>query len=229
MLDIFPQSKRRGAMAAACTLLALGLAVVPASAQTVELTPFVGYQFGGSFDQDYEDDDFDFFDDVDVEESESYGLMLNLGLTRSLQFELLYSRQETNLEEDSFLGADLDDVEIEYFHGGVLWQWGDGQVHPYVVASAGGTRFTLADGDDTRFSVGLGGGVKVMFNNHVGLRLDGRFYSTVIDDDDGFFDDDDDFFDDDVRCDRRGRNCISFSDDEYLVQFDAKVGLVLRF
>ncbi|MEM6796666.1 MAG: hypothetical protein AAF725_22025, partial [Acidobacteriota bacterium] len=64
-----------------CLLAAL--AAVPASAQTsFELTPFLGYQFGGTVEEDFDDNDFDFFDDVDVEESESFGVMLGIGVGR---------------------------------------------------------------------------------------------------------------------------------------------------
>ncbi len=185
-------------IAALVALILVGWAATPASATDLELTPFVGYQFGGTFESDFDDDD-DFFDDVDIEESESYGLMLDIGITRNAQIEIFYSRQESAFEDSDFFGGLFEDneifgdVEIEYFHGGFLYQWAGGQVQPFVVATAGATRFTLPGDSDTRFSAAAGGGVKVFVNDHVGFRLDGRLYSTFIDEDD------------EVDCRRNGR------------------------
>ena len=202
-------------------LVAAGMAF-PAGAADLELTPFVGYQFGGTFESDYDDDD-DFFDDVDIEESESYGLMLDIGITRNAQIELFYSRQESAFEDSDFFGGLFDDneifgdVEIEYFHGGFLYQWAGGQVQPFAVATVGATRFTLPGDSDTRFSAAAGGGVKVFFNDHVGVRFDGRVYSTFIDEDD------------EVDCRRNRRVCYRYDDDVFLVQLDVKFGLIFAF
>ncbi len=195
------------------------LLAMPAAAADLELTPFVGYQFGGTFegDSDYDDDDFDFFDDVDIKESESYGMILDIGLSKNAQIELFYSRQESSFEESGFFGDAIGDVEIEYFHGGFLWQWGAGQVRPFVVATGGGTRFSLPEDSDTRFSAAIGGGVKVFVNDHLGFRFDGRLYSTFIDENG------------EVSCGRRSRSCYRYNDDLSLVQLDIKVGLIFAF
>lgn len=213
--------KKRWTLPHRSLLWIVGLALMsalPAVAADLELTPFVGYQLGGTFesDDDY-NDDFDLFDDVDIEESESYGLILDIGVSKNAQIEVFYSRQDSAFEESGFLGATLGDVEIEYFHVGFLWQWGAGQVKPFVVASGGGTRFTLPGDSDTRPSAAIGGGVKVFFNDHVGLRLDGRVYSTFIDEDE------------EISCGRRRRACYRYDDSVNLIQADVKVGLILAF
>lgn len=194
------------------------LCAVPTSAADFELTPFVGYQFGGTFEEDFDDDDdFDFFDDVDIEESESYGLILDIGLSKNAQVEFLYSHQDSSIEESGFFGDALGDVEIEYFHAGLLWQWGAGQVKPFVVASGGATRFSFADDSDTRFSAAIGGGVKVLVSEHVGFRFDGRLYSTFIEEDE------------EISCNRNGRRCYRYNDDISLVQLDVKFGVIFAF
>ena len=59
--------------------------------------------------------------------------------------------------------------------------------------------------------------VKVMFSDHVGLRLEGRIFSTFMDDDDDFYCSRDYDYDD---CD---------FDDDFFFQTQAKAGLVFAF
>ena len=200
---------RRSALLLAVPLLL----AAPAAAQRVEITPFVGFQFAGEFEDRFDVDDFN---DVDVEEGESYGVLVDFGLSRSSQIELLYSRQDTELREDRLFGLSLLELEIEYWHLGFLYQWGPGQVRPYLVLSLGATNLAPVGFDDTtRFSWSAGGGVKLMFSEHVGFRADGRFYSTLIDEDD------------DVFCDPFG--CFSYDDSTFFFQLDVKAGIVFAF
>ena len=68
---------------------------------------------------------------------------------------------------------------------------------------------------ETRFSWSLGTGLKLMFNKNLGLRFDGRFYSTVVDEDD------------DVFCDPFG--CFAYDDSTFLFQADVKGGIIFAF
>ena len=110
----------------------------------------------------------------------------------------------------------FEDLELEYWHLGFLYQWAPGQVRPYLVASLGATRFDpVGLTGETRFSWSLGGGFKLMFSDNVGLRFDGRFYSTLVDEDD------------DVFCDPFG--CYRLDDSTYLLQGDVKGGIIFAF
>ncbi|MCP3956530.1 MAG: porin family protein [bacterium] len=188
-----------------------------AAAQRVEITPFYGFQFAGEFEDRFDEGDFD---GVDVDEGETYGLFLNFALDpggpEGGQIELMYNRQETELQANRLFGPDVADLDIEYWHLGFLYQWAPGQARPYVVIGLGATRLESPGFEsETRFSWSGGGGVKLMFNQNFGVRFDGRIYSTIIDEDD------------DVFCDPRG--CFSYDDDTFLVQLDVKGGLVLAF
>lgn len=202
----------------ALTLLALAASLtVPGAAQpppTVELTPFVGFVFGGDFEDRFDDDSR--FAGVDIEASESYGALLDFSVTRSFQIELLYSRQDTTSEVEQRIGRDDLDVRVEYFHLGALYQWTPGQLVPYVAGSFGATNFGLGDDDETRFSWTFGGGVKALVSDHVGFRLDGRFYSTFIEEDD-----------DEVFC--SPDYCVTFEDATLFFQWDVKAGIVIGF
>jgi len=154
----------------------------------IELTPYVSYRFGG----EVRDEDFhrDRHDSTDIEESEAYGVTLDVPIAGGFSLELLVSRQQTEAQFDEGLfepSLDLGDIDVTYGHVGVLYQWRLGQVNPFVVGSIGGTLFDPsfpgAD-EETRVSIGLGGGVKLFLSEHVGVRLEGRGFWTDVENND---------------------------------------------
>jgi hypothetical protein len=202
----------------AISLLAAALSAAPAAARRgsvdkVELTPYVSYRFGGEVDDD--DRYFRDFDETDIEESGAYGITLDIPLDGGFSLELLVSRQESEAQIDEGLfepSVELGDIDVTYGHVGVLYEWRLGHLVPFVVGSAGGTllepAFPGAD-DETRFSLGLGGGVKVFLSEHVGLRFEGRGFWTDVDEGDDYYD---------------------YGDDgDVLFQGEASVGLILAW
>ncbi|MEM8960339.1 MAG: outer membrane beta-barrel protein [Acidobacteriota bacterium] len=202
-------------------LAALMALPITAMAQTnsVEITPFAGYRLGGEF-SGYDDFRDDFFDlGLEIEDGESFGVIVGFPINRDFQIEVFWSRQESELIFDGGLFDPEElvfELDTEYLHGGFLYQWGSGQVRPFVVGSAGITRFSPNGGveatEEDRFSVGLGGGVKIFFNNNFGIRLEGRGFGTFVDDDEAF-------------CDRFG----CYETDEYFTQTEFRAGLILAF
>jgi len=172
-------------------LLLASLLLVPAAAAAqpahVELTPFVGYRLGGELD----DEETRLFDrDVELEESPSFGLVLDVPLFPNLALELLASRQPTEFRASRDLFGDdeeLGDVDVTYLHAGVLWYWGAGQVQPFFAIAAGLTEIApdIPGADDAhRLSGSLAGGARIFIDRHLGFRFEGRGYWTAIDDDD---------------------------------------------
>jgi len=205
--------------------LALAL-LVPAAASAqgpyrFEVTPYASYNWGGEISGE---DNTLFDSDLEIEEGEAFGLTFDIPLSSNIQLELLASQQQTQFtfDEGLFGGSfDVADVDIEYYHVGVLFQGGSGEINPFFVASAGITRLDPdvpgADSED-RFSLSLGGGVKVFFNEHVGMRFEGRGFFTVIDDYDGGCYDD--YYYD----------CYDYYDDgDTLAQGQASVGLIFAW
>ncbi len=87
------------------------------------------------------------------------------------------------------------------------------EVRPYVLAGAGATFFRSDSLEsETKFSWGLGGGVKVYFDQWIGIKIQGKYNPTRLDDESSG-----DF------CDPFGF-CQST-----LNQFELGVGLILRF
>ncbi len=214
-------SSSRFARLALLAMLSFFLVSGSALAQTVELTPFIGARFGGDFERSI--DDFDTFDlGFELDDSESYGFVLGFNLSRHWQFELLYSTQETTLFDRFLPRGDqaLFDLDADYLHAGFAYQFAtSGRVRPFVAASAGITRLLPDDpffDDDEQFSFGVGGGVKVMLADHVGLRFEGRGFWTHLDDDEALF------------CDPFDL-CFDANITDTLVQGELRAGLLFTF
>jgi opacity protein-like surface antigen len=151
-----------------------------ALADGVEITPAIGYRFGGGF---Y---DYSSRQDIDLEDAESGSITLGFEVNEDYTIEAHWSVQETRFEVRNVLPPMLDDdgIEVEYWHVGVMVRPGkEDSVEPFIVASAGFTRFdpeASGTGSDTRFSISFGGGVRTMFGEHVGIRLQGRLYLSFV-------------------------------------------------
>ena len=204
-----------------CLFALLSLSCTPLSAKDeppplFEITPFVGLRVGGDFRLE------DPKRKLDVDGSDSLALALDLRIDQTSQYELFYSRQSTTLDHDPTLG-DVD-VDIEYLHiGGTLAMEGENQrVIPYMMGGLGATRFSPDPGDvndKTRFSLSLGGGVKVPFNRNFALRLEGRGYLTFVDADTSFF----------CRSDQDGAICRIHGHGSTFLQFEILAGASFAF
>ena len=107
----------RAAAAALLSLVAISSSAVPASAQKAEITPFIGYQFGGELR--VRDGDLRLQDDI------NYGLVLNYTLSRQGQLEVSYTRQDTRVEYSEFqVGTrPIYDVSVNYWQIGGLYRF----------------------------------------------------------------------------------------------------------
>lgn len=159
------------------------LLLIPAGAYAqpsrFELTPFVGYRLDGSIDSS---SDLGFNTDVQVDESSIYGAAFDIPLSPNLQLELLANRQSTTFSVDDGLlnpSRELGDVDIDYYQAGFLFQWGRGQVNPFIVVTAGISRIDPKFPEldvESYFAATLGGGVKVFVSPNVGFRFEARGY-----------------------------------------------------
>jgi len=191
----------------ALMLAVIILAASAASAREFEITPFFGYQFGGSVETFYEGR----YQDVDINDSENWGLMLNIGLSPTTQIELLYNTQDTKADANRF--DDSLDLNIDYWQVSLLWGFNPYEkVNPYIVFGIGGT-WLRPDGFSSlsRFSGNFGGGAKIYLSDRIGIRLEGRFYGTYISSSTSY-------------CDPFW--CYGYTNSLY--QFDVSAGLIIR-
>jgi hypothetical protein len=196
-------------------VLLLALATTPALAQQVEFTPFFGYRTGGEFEADV----INPYGDVEIDDSDAWGLMVNIPLTPWSQIELMADFQSSNFEgnDEIFLPDQaLGEVDVAYYHVGFVFQGADPKVQPFGVVSLGATNIDpdLPGLDsETKFSTSFGGGVKIFFSKNVGMRFEGRGFYTVLDSDDDYY-----------ECDYY---CYDYTEDMW--QSEVRAGLILRF
>jgi opacity protein-like surface antigen len=193
-------------------LILLALLPVCSTVGAVELTPFVGYRWGGEL----EAGDNTLFDvNVDIDESDAIGMSIEIPVALGLSVEIRGVQQETDfIQNQPLFGEDavIAGVQLDYYHAGVSWQWKIGDVRPYVAGGLGVARIDPEGGSsEDRFSVTFGGGVKLDVLEWLGFRFEGRGYVTNIDDN----------FDGDDCCFERY--------DDNIVQGEVNVGMVFSF
>lgn len=172
----------RLAAIAAMALIA-AFSPLPAIAEDFEITPFAGYTWGGEFTDSVTGTT------LKVNETSNYGVMVDINLVNInkdelSQVELYFSHQATQLKTDNgtFTGSPLFDLDIDYYHLGGTYGMDLGKVKPFVVGTLGVTHMVpQGPGLDalTKFSLSLGGGVKLFATNRIGLRLEGRWFGTL--------------------------------------------------
>ena len=149
-------------------IAALGLGCVPLGAQDnpptqFEVTPFIGMRLGGDVKLN------DSSRKLDVDDAGTFALAFNLRIDDVSQYELFFGHQSTSLERDPLLGK--LDIDIDYLHiGGTVEAPMENQSESSLISwvDVGATRFNpdaAEASDKTKFSLSLGGGVKVPFND----------------------------------------------------------------
>jgi hypothetical protein len=164
-------------------MLALSLLVCSArvaegqTADRVEVTAFGGYRFGGEF---YE---IATRRPVDSDGASSFGIVLNIPFTQETQIEALVTHQQARFTVPAADGAPemRFRVTVDHYQVGGLTEFGTGRSRPFLTGLLGLTRYESSGDHEVRFSGTAGGGVKLFPTPHLGLRLDGRVFATVVD------------------------------------------------
>jgi opacity protein-like surface antigen len=154
-----------------------------AGAQRFELTPFGGYQWGGSFDTDALGDIS--AGELSEQDSFSWGVLLGVRATTSTVGEIWYLRQDSDVRFDPSFGESTTPGKISnnYVQFGGRQEFNTlARVSPFVSGSLG---FNILDSDDLdatwRFAWTLGGGAMFKLpNERVALRLDLRWMATLV-------------------------------------------------
>ena len=187
-----------------------------------EITPVVGYRFAGSFK-----DDLDTGLKVDLDNSPSVGLILNLREDVNTQWEILYSYQTTEIDIDggtnpALAGASGSDIDVHQLQfGGTVIAEGT-WARPFMAAGIGVAHidpdFPAFD-SDSFFSFSIAGGYKIFPTKRVGMRLEGRVYGTVVDNDSNIF----------CTSGVTTNTCLFEVQGEVLWQWDVFLGATFRF
>jgi len=192
------------------------LLIVPSGvlAEGIQITPFLGYRVGGDFEDNLTGIE------LSLSESETYGIIFNRDTSPGTQAEFFYSFHPSSLTANGNVTPGvLTDVDVEYFHLGGKQYLGQGTARSFVVASVGATHFSphaASLQSDTRFSLGLGGGVELGGEGRIGFRLEGRGFVTFFNDETAIF------------CGSPG-GCAVFVEGNALLQFEALAGVTFKF
>lgn len=158
-----------------------------------EASPFFGYLYGGTVSDIRFDAPIGFPPAnmrYDLADHATYGLRFGYNLGPHWEPEIQWSHTETFLRSTGSLPVpDLwcpGCLKIDYFLGGMTYNFAKGRTRPYASLSVGVTRFspTFQDltrtGSDTRFTGSLGVGVKTFLTSSFGVRLDVHGYASRI-------------------------------------------------
>ncbi|HKS24014.1 MAG TPA: outer membrane beta-barrel protein [Thermoanaerobaculia bacterium] len=155
-----------------------------------ELTPFVGYTWGGTI---YSSQNSVFNQDVDAASSANIGVDFSIPLRQGFKLELMASHQNTDLQNGGgglfTPNNKVASIDINYYQAGVQIPFNTGRnVYPFVIVTAGVANLSpniSGATSATRFAMSAGGGVKVPINPNMGFRFDIRGYVTNVGRDNG--------------------------------------------
>lgn len=193
------------------------LAAAQNDAFNFELTPVAGFRAGGHFKES------DGRGRFDLRDSDAQGLIFNMAARADVQWEVLYALQNTEVSTRSLLSGDgTTDLDVEYLHFGGAVLFGNEATRPFLAFTAGLSRFDPRPeglGAENYLSVSLGGGVKLRGDKRVGVRIEGRVYTTLVDKGSKIF------------CRSLGGSslCAIEIDGTTLTQAEVRLGLVVRF
>ena len=180
-----------------------------------EVTPLLGYTFGGHFENSENGNS------LDLAEGESFGVILGLrdkSKAGGAFYEILYSHQSTYLKGEDTIFSDNHrfDLDIDTLHLGGRYGTEGKTFNPYVAAGVGVSHFSPERGDsETKFSFSLAGGVNIPLSKHIGLRFEGRGFGAVFDAESSIF------------C--VNNHCLIQAEGDILWQFSGFTGVVFSF
>jgi hypothetical protein len=198
------------------------LAALPAPAfaagppWSFELTPTVGYRVGGSLE------DSATGDSVDLEDHGTYGLIVNIAEKPNTQYEFGWSHQDTSVDLIGTNNPDRLDIAIDFLQLGGTYLFDGRQARPYIVATIGAAHYRSkgADSDsDTYFAFSVGGGWQLWPTRRFGLRLEGRYYGTLVDSNSRIF----------CASTPTNSGCLIQTRGELISQWELTAGGILRF
>jgi hypothetical protein len=187
----FRQTARATARTAALTLqtvAALLAVAVPVRAQyvqieSVEVTPFVGIRFGGTFDVRGDQPPAT---QASWKDASSYGLSAGVRFDELSLIEFRWTRSTSTLRFDAplgFVGPSLGDVTLDQFHGDFTREFFIPEVkglRSFLTGSVGATHLAAAHDGFTRFSFGLGAGLKQLLGSHFAIRAEAKWLPILI-------------------------------------------------
>lgn len=144
-------------------------------AQEIQLTGSYGYRFGGSFDVYYNGR----YGEIKLEDSESFSLDLTFKLREDFGISAQWWGQNTALDYYGYASPELEglgDILVSYILVGPVYEKRINNVTPFGNIGLGAAIFDPDRPEfntESRFAVGLNGGVKIDLSHRLALQLRG--------------------------------------------------------
>lgn len=197
-----------------CALTIISMPSMAKQALNFEITPLIGYRFGGDFDSSQDK----VHNRIELNDETSYGLLTAWSFDRKRQGEFLISHYNTNFSESNDFSASSTALGITYAHIGGNVPISEGPVPFYLIGGLGLTHLAPNDkqlSNETHFSMNVGLATKVELSERFSLRLDSRIYGTFFNSDSAIF------------CDVEA--CAIYISSNIWVQTEVSAGLTYRF
>ena len=168
---------------------ALAIVAMPSAAKqplNFEITPLIGYRFGGDFNTSQEA----VHGRVELTEATSYGVIAGWSIDRAHKGEFLVSHYDTDFSKSGDFSASDTSLGITYAHLGGSVSVSEGALPVYVTGGLGLTHFSPEDadlGNETRFSMNVGIASKIPLTERISFLLAGRLYGTFFNSDSAVF------------------------------------------
>lgn len=166
------RATHRRSTTAFVAVVTLALLRASSAAQGFEVTPFGGYRFGG-----------DFFEllaarPLDADGAPTLGLAVDVPFSAGGQIEAVFTHEQASFPRR---GPPSETSSVDHWLVGGLQELSNGRTRPFLTGLLGLTRYATEGDSEIRFAVSVGGGVKLFPQSRVGLRLDGRAFTTIVD------------------------------------------------
>lgn len=184
-----------------------------------EVSPFVGYETGGS----YPVNNSFTIDRLRVDGGLSFGTFIDYSLTENSQAEFMWDRNNTSFSErdaathtySKAFNSDFDQFSFGFLY---MLKNSERKLRPFIAAGAGFSHESNSGGNSnhTLLAFNLGGGAKYELARHVALRGDLRWLPSRANKTPA------------VQCDAFG-NCFQQNVSNYLQRVNFSGGIAFRF
>ena len=150
-----------------------------------DLTPFIGYRTSMSFPVDPHVSGTN--PRVVLDANPAYGFSIGFRLREEDVIEMRWARQDSYVHAENISPAPpRQHVFLDQFHGDFSHEYLIEEMpkwaRPFVMASVGGTHLSGdTDLSFTRFSCGIGGGIRLYASRHFGFKVQAEWVPVVMD------------------------------------------------
>jgi hypothetical protein len=146
------------------------ISIEDVSAQIIEITPFAGYQIGGTMKG--------YYGDIKLDNAMSYGGRIGVGLSTTTFVEFTYLRSDTEAKYFGYTDGTIGDktpLSSNYIQLGGLQEMDMGVFSPFITLAGGLAVWSPKNSGDfstyTQFAFSFGGGTKIWITDNIGFRL----------------------------------------------------------